>query len=182
MRFFSKNCRCPGMCEAPWEDLEERKASIMAMLSHELKSPLHGITGLSSSLMEDSEVPGARCIHWGWNIVEEVITLCHNSSGEVRSHALSPGVKLQNLVTQPLPVIVADAYRVTQVIYNLVTNAMKFTHEGSITVCGSYDETKQQVMIDVKDTGASAGEDVSESRRYGGLGLGLAISREASDW
>ena len=39
------------------QDLEARKASIMAMLSHELKSPLHGITGLSSSLLDDTEVP-----------------------------------------------------------------------------------------------------------------------------
>lgn len=219
---------CIGQDITKLKDLEARKASIMAMLSHELKSPLHGITGLSSSLLDDTEVPlsvkkplsmmqncAKRLLDMVSNImdasvlvhdrkmrmskdkvqlqtiVEEVITLCQQASGEVGSHSLSPGVKLLNNLTQPMPIIEADAYRVTQVIYNLVTNAIKFTHEGSISVSGSYDDSKRQVMVDVIDTGIGISpqniervfqpfdqEDSSESRRYGGLGLGLAISRE----
>jgi len=219
---------CVGQDITAIKDLESRKASIMAMLSHELKSPLHGITGLSSSLLDDSEVPGMvkkplammqncakRLLDMVSNImdasvlvhdkkmrmskdkvqlqsiVEEVITLARQSSGEVGSHSLSPGVKLVNAVTTPLPIIVADAHRITQLIYNLVTNAIKFTHQGRITVSGSYDDEKGEVYIEVNDTGIGIApqnidrifqpfdqEDSSESRRYGGLGLGLAISRE----
>jgi len=219
---------CVGQDITAIKDLESRKASIMAMLSHELKSPLHGITGLSSSLLDDSAVPGMvkkplammqncakRLLDMVSNImdasvlvhdkkmrmskdkvqvqsiVEEVITLARQASGEVGSHSLSPGVKLVNDVTSPLPIIVADAHRITQLIYNLVTNAIKFTHQGSITVSASYDDEKREIYIEVTDTGIGIApqnierifqpfdqEDSSESRRYGGLGLGLAISRE----
>lgn len=228
-----RQCPCPFHTCGPWlQTIYPLRDPLLHYscipLSHELKSPLHGITGLSSSLLDDTEVPlsvkkplsmmqncAKRLLDMVSNImdasvlvhdrkmrmskdkvqlqtiVEEVITLCQQASGEVGSHSLSPGVKLLNNLTQPMPIIEADAYRVTQVIYNLVTNAIKFTHEGSISVSGSYDDTKRQVMVDVIDTGIGISpqniervfqpfdqEDSSESRRYGGLGLGLAISRE----
>ncbi|CAJ1368663.1 unnamed protein product, partial [Effrenium voratum] len=220
---------CIGQDITKLKDLEDRKASIMAMVSHELKSPLHGIIGLSNSLLEGSELPSALQKPMGMlhncakrlldmvsnimdasvlvqdkrmrmakdpvqlqTIIEEVMLLSQQSCGERGSgNPASLGVKLINEVTKPLPVIEADAYRCTQLMYNLVANAVKFTHEGSVTVSASYDDEKQMVEVQVKDTGIGISpenidrifqpfdqEDCSESRRYSGLGLGLAISRE----
>ncbi|CAK9098629.1 Hybrid signal transduction histidine kinase D [Durusdinium trenchii] len=221
---------CIGQDITKLKDLDERKASMMAVVSHELKSPLHGILGLCNSLLEDDETPfqvkkplsmmnscTKRLLDMVSNImdasvlvhdqkmrmskdpvqiqtvVEEVITLSQQSSGEVGSHALSPGVHLINEVFAPLPVIEADRYRVTQMLYNLVTNAIKFTHKGSIIVSASADDERKMVKVDVRDTGIGIAqenidrifqpfdqEDSSDSRRYGGLGLGLSICREVA--
>lgn len=222
---------CIGQDVTRLKDLDERKASMMAMVSHELKSPLHGIIGLCSSLLdgnaavEEGQVP--RSLEMVYNcanrlldmvanimdtsvlvnnkkmrmskdpvqvkdIIEEVITLCRKASnGKDRGPLLRPGVQLINNIHDTLPIIEADAYRCTQLLYNLITNAIKFTHEGSVVVSAGYDDAEQRVFVEIEDTGIGIEkanidrifepfdqEDTSESRQYSGLGLGLSISRE----
>jgi len=222
---------CIGQDITRLKDLDERKASMMAMVSHELKSPLHGIIGLCSSLLdgnadpEEGQVP--RSLEMVYNcanrlldmvanimdtsvlvnnkkmrmsrdpvqikdILDEVITLCRKASnGKDRGLLLRPGVQLINNIQDPLPMIEADAYRCTQLLYNLITNAIKFTHEGSVVVSAGYDDAEQRVFVEIEDTGIGIAkanidrifepfdqEDTSESRQYSGLGLGLSISRE----
>ena len=96
-------------------------------------------------------------------------------------------------------VVVGDSTRVRQVLVNLVSNAVKFTEAGSVTIrvsteqplAAPADQTLQTILrFDVVDTGAGIGPDkleavfesfsqadASTTRRYGGTGLGLAISR-----
>jgi PAS domain S-box-containing protein len=85
----------------------------------------------------------------------------------------------------------ADAVRLRQVVLNLVSNAVKFTREGAVTVRLGADESSRRVQwIEVEDTGIGIPADRLEaifdafeqaqsdtSRRYGGTGLGLTISR-----
>lgn len=88
-----------------------------------------------------------------------------------------------------LPPVVCDRRRIGQVLNNLVSNAIKFTEVGSITVRASYDEAGNAVLVRVIDTGVGIADDelgtifeefrqVGElKRRVKGTGLGLAIAR-----
>ena len=97
-------------------------------------------------------------------------------------------IELRAEVDPDLPIIRADSTRVRQVILNLMSNAAKFTEEGSITLRAWHDD--EMVYISVTDTGEGIPEekmpllfeefrqiDYSSTRRAGGTGLGLPISR-----
>lgn len=97
-------------------------------------------------------------------------------------------VNLVKEVADDLPVIRADSTRIRQVILNLISNAAKFTEEGSITVRAWADDS--WVTVSVADTGGGIPKDQwekifrefeqvdgSPTRRVGGTGLGLPISR-----
>ncbi len=95
-------------------------------------------------------------------------------------------------VPDDLPPVTADPLRVRQVISNLLSNASKFTDEGSITIWAEpYDRDPAMIHVGVTDTGIgmSAGQaavifdrfrqvDQSHTRRAGGTGLGLSITRQ----
>jgi CheY-like chemotaxis protein/anti-sigma regulatory factor (Ser/Thr protein kinase) len=101
---------------------------------------------------------------------------------------IDPGVPKQ---------LVGDAGRLRQIIMNLVTNAVKFTHEGSVEIDTSLElesDVEVTLLVAVKDTGIGIPEkdwerlflpftqvDGSTTREYGGTGLGLAISQQLSD-
>jgi signal transduction histidine kinase len=96
-----------------------------------------------------------------------------------------------DLPDEPLPLVYADKLRLNQIMLNLVSNAAKFTHDGSITLKPEVRaELPDRMRIAIIDTGigipASKLEtifdrfrqvDASTTRKYGGTGLGLAISR-----
>ncbi len=97
-------------------------------------------------------------------------------------------IKLIADVPDELPTIIADTRRIRQVILNLVGNAAKFTEKGHIRVSATYDE--REVIIAVEDTGIGIPKDKfhlvfqefqqvdsSSTRRYGGTGLGLPVSK-----
>jgi signal transduction histidine kinase len=84
----------------------------------------------------------------------------------------------------------SDRQKVKQVVLNLLSNALKFTPAGSVTISAAYDEHKRWLAISVQDTGvgipiedqAKVFEDfrqldTSPARGYGGTGLGLSICR-----
>jgi PAS domain S-box-containing protein len=88
------------------------------------------------------------------------------------------------------PLLVSDRQKVKQIVVNLLSNALKFTHQGSIEIGVRLDPTHRVASIEVADTGIGiSGEhhenifedfrqvDDSPSRQYGGTGLGLAICR-----
>jgi signal transduction histidine kinase/HAMP domain-containing protein len=96
-------------------------------------------------------------------------------------------VDLQQSIPDDLPSVVADERRVRQVLLNLVSNAAKFTEEGSIRVSARADE--DEVVVSVADTGSGIAPeeldeifepftqvDASTTREHGGTGLGLTIS------
>ncbi len=98
-------------------------------------------------------------------------------------------VELLQDVPEDLPTIIADAQRIRQVLLNLMSNAAKFTDHGYIRLRVRHDE--ERVIISVEDTGIGIPReswdkvfekftqvDSSSTRRYGGTGLGLPISRE----
>ena len=98
-------------------------------------------------------------------------------------------IELRTDIREDLPIIRADGTRIRQVITNMMSNAAKFTHEGSITFGVWVDE--ETVCVSVEDTGEGIPEDKiplvfeafrqvdgSSTRRAEGTGLGLPISRQ----
>ncbi|CAE7250330.1 rpfC [Symbiodinium pilosum] len=116
------------------------------------------------------------------SIVQEVMLLCQEAVDKRGEPALKPSVKIVNAISQPLPVIEADAYRCTQLFFNLISNAVKFTNKGSVTISAAADDVEQYVGIapDCLERIFQPfdQEDRSEQRHYEGLGLGLAICRQ----
>jgi signal transduction histidine kinase len=113
---------------------------------------------------------------------------------EVQSE-LEPIIKRSNLsvtakVRGAVPAVRSDRQKVKQIVLNLLSNALKFTPAGSVTMIASYDARVRQVAIAVKDTGVGIPAedqvkvfedfrqlDSSPARGYGGTGLGLSICR-----
>jgi len=98
-------------------------------------------------------------------------------------------IKLRTDVPEDFPHVIADGRRIRQVLTNLLGNAGKFTEEGFIKVSATYDD--YQVIINVEDSGIGIPPDrihavfeqfeqvdSSSTRRYGGTGLGVPLSRE----
>ena len=112
---------------------------------------------------------------------------------------LEPIIKRSNLsVTTKLrgtvPTLRSDRQKVKQIVLNLLSNALKFTPAGSVTMTASYDARAKQVAVAVRDTGvgipvpdqAKVFEDFrqldsSPARGYGGTGLGLSICRRLAN-
>ncbi len=98
-------------------------------------------------------------------------------------------VELRTYVAPDLPMIVADGRRIRQVLINLLGNAGKFTEQGFIEVSATFDS--EQVVVSVEDSGIGIAPgrlhavfeqfeqvDATSTRRYGGTGLGIPLSRE----
>jgi PAS domain S-box-containing protein len=112
---------------------------------------------------------------------------------------LEPIIKRSNLVVTtrvrgPVPSVRSDRQKVKQIVLNLLSNALKFTPAGSVTMTASYDAKNRQVAIAVKDTGVGIPAedqvkvfedfrqlDSSPARGYGGTGLGLSICRRLAN-
>ncbi len=109
--------------------------------------------------------------------------------------ARSKGIELTVVLpTDPVPAVIGDPVRVRQVVMNLVSNSIKFTMRGTVTLTLSYDAVKRDVTITVADSGIGmTGEQVSAlfqpfsqaeastARRFGGTGLGLRISKRLAE-
>jgi signal transduction histidine kinase len=108
---------------------------------------------------------------------------------------LEPIIKRSNLVVAAkmkanLPTLKSDRQKVKQIVLNLLSNALKFTPQGSVTIAATYDAKSRSLAVAVKDTGVGIPEtdhnkvfedfrqlDSSPARGYGGTGLGLSICR-----
>ena len=108
---------------------------------------------------------------------------------------LEPIIKRSNLEVSAraagkLPTLKSDRQKVKQIVLNLLSNALKFTPEGSVTITARYDARSRMINIAVRDTGVGIAADdqvkvfedfrqldSSPARGYGGTGLGLSICR-----
>ena len=117
---------------------------------------------------------------------------------EVQSE-LEPIIKRSNLTVATrqranVPSVRSDRQKVKQIVLNLLSNALKFTPAGSVTMTASYDPRRREMAIAVKDTGVGISTDdqakvfedfrqldSSPARGYGGTGLGLSICRRLAN-
>ncbi len=199
----------------------QAKMRFLANMSHEIRTPLNGILGMAHLLARSPLDDGQRrrvdsLLHSGRHlltVVNGVLDFSKVSEGKLElarrpfdlrrtiGEALSlftaraeiRGIALAMRVAQDVPAWVdGDAGRLTQVLNNLVGNAVKFTERGRIALeVGRMPGSPDCLRFEVRDTGigiapADQGRlfepfrqvDDSATRRHGGTGLGLAISRE----
>ena len=114
----------------------------------------------------------------------------HDVLDELRQMASSKGLTLTLEMEEELPMALADSHRIRQVLVNLVSNALKFTEKGGVTMRCTLLDRYDMLRISVSDTGigispaaldyifeAFRQADGSTTRRFGGTGLGLTIAR-----
>ncbi len=200
------------------EEANRAKDAFLATVSHELRTPLTPILAWSGALrlgvvdpeqrsaalaaiqrnaraqarLIDDLLDVSRVISGDWRVALRPVALGAVVRGAVdviRPAAELKGVALETSVP-PLPVAVrGDPERLQQVVWNLVSNGVKFTPRGG-TVAVAVERTGDRARIVVRDTGAGISSDFlphvferfrqgdsSTTRRHGGLGLGLAIVR-----
>jgi two-component system sensor histidine kinase/response regulator len=198
------------------------KSAFLANMSHEIRTPLNAITGMAHLIrrsgvspeqterLDKIEAAGQHLleiinavldlskIEAGKFVLEETTVSVSSIAGNVasmladRAHAK----QLELIVeTQPLPhPLLGDPTRLQQALLNYATNAIKFTHRGSVTLRSRLEEESEAsvlVRFEVQDTGIGIDQenvnklfsvfeqaDNSVTRKYGGTGLGLAITRK----
>ncbi len=197
------------------------KSDFLANMTHELRTPLNAIIGFAGVLRGSTTLSARDARHVGLiqdasntllNVVNDVLDFSRLEAGGVEldpqpfdprvmvascaalieGQAVTKGLVLEVSAPEDLRAMQADAPRLTQVLLNFLSNAVKFTNTGRVTVIVKQDlEGDAGVLrVEVRDTGIGiAGHqlegvfdrfsqaDAAVSRRFGGTGLGLAISR-----
>ncbi|MEO1585280.1 MAG: ATP-binding protein [Planctomycetota bacterium] len=146
---------------------------------------------LDMSKIEAGKLDVERIACYPEQVVEDTVSL-------MRQKATEKGLGFRVDFEQPLPRhIMADPLRCRQILMNLVSNAVKFTGEGDVVIAvrrEQADDSPPTLAIDVTDTGIGMSPEVlgtlfqpftqadsSTSRRFGGTGLGLTISRSLAE-
>src|ERR1700722_7196882 len=198
------------------------RSTFLASMSHEIRTPMNAVLGLASSLIEtpldDEQRQSVAAINASGGhllrILNDILDFAKMEAGQVELEciAFSPEVAAANMMSvmgararakglaltldcsSDLPVAVAgDAGRINQILMNLVSNAVKFTERGRVTIkveCLGRESGNAAIKWSVIDSGPGIpaeqieklfGEfvqaDNSIARRYGGSGLGLAICK-----
>ncbi|WP_313705482.1 MHYT domain-containing protein [Massilia sp.] len=201
------------------ERLNQLKDEFLSTVSHELRTPLNAILGWSQ-LLGKGPVGGdmlrrgletiERNARAQAQLVDDLLDMSRILSGKVRLDlqpvrpaefvgtvveslgptALAKRIRLDAELDQEAGPVLADSVRMQQVMWNLVSNAIKFTPAGGAVEVSLWREG-EQVAMRVRDTGAGIRADflpyvfdrfrqgdTSTTRQHGGLGLGLSIVRQ----
>jgi PAS domain S-box-containing protein len=203
------------------EKANKAKDEFLATLSHELRTPLTPVLGVLSSLPTDGSIPEElaadleivrRNIEVEARLIDDLLDVTRITSGKLELHF--ERVRVAAMVDEAIGIcrpdmdgkrislerdlgsggveIAADRLRITQVLWNLLKNSIKFTPEGGRIMVRSHTESHvegERVIIEVEDSGmgiepsemdrlfkafGQAGRHITQ--QFGGLGLGLAIS------
>lgn len=205
------------------EYLNSSRNEIAANVTHELRTPVNGILGLSNNLLDTPLQPNQleivnlikRCCNNMDSMINEMLDYAKLSNQKMileqrefsfrefinsvvnvnRPIINEKGLNLLLYIADDIPEqIVGDEFRLTQILNNLISNAVKFTTIGHITLeVAKLSQTHQSVELFfiLNDTGIGISEedkdklfqsfsqvDGSITRRFGGTGLGLAICKK----
>ena len=191
------------------------KDDFLAVLSHELRTPLNPVLLLASDSANDPDLPAQtranfdtirKNIELEARLIDDLLDLTRITHGklvlnqseldvhDILNDAISTVFneieKKQILLKLELHAdshkIFGDAVRLQQIFWNVLKNAVKFTHEGGQIIVESQTLPGDKILINITDTGIGMNPDEIErifgafsqgSHHLGGLGLGLAISR-----
>ena len=205
------------------EDASRVKSDFLSNMSHEIRTPLNAVIGMAEIAQKSSDIAQKDyCLNkisgsskYLMGIINDILDMSKIEADmlELYSQPFSPEEMLGkikdvfffrcqekdielNIEFNEMPYIVSDEQRISQVIANLVSNAIKFTPDsGNVTLSARLVEGPGEdgwvvIEFSVKDTGIGISEDSrknlfqafhqadnSISAKYGGTGLGLAISK-----
>jgi signal transduction histidine kinase/DNA-binding response OmpR family regulator len=205
------------------EQASQAKSGFLATISHEIRTPINGVIGMLK-LIKDSQldtrqqaqvntaITSARAL---LSVIEGILDFSKIEAGKIElerinfnleqvvnsavlmftERANEKKLKLEKKIASGIPPhLKGDPSRISQVLINLISNAIKFTAQGSVTVSVSLQgktENRVRLHFAVTDTGigitkeqqgrlfkAFTQADSSTTRKYGGTGLGLAICKQ----
>jgi signal transduction histidine kinase/ActR/RegA family two-component response regulator len=200
----------------------QSRSEFLSVMSHEIRTPLNAIIGIAGILEENPVPEQAEVIHslqFSANhllgLINDILDFSKMEAGKIELEktpfdpaaliqgiagnylplAKAKGIELHTSIDQKLPAnITGDPVRLSQIINNLLGNAIKFTKEGSVTVAMHQENIIEDtclISFTVKDTGIGiipemqdkifetfVQEDAATTRHHGGTGLGLAITQK----
>jgi len=207
------------------EDANKSKSEFLANMSHEIRTPLNAIVGFSSILKEkltgqsdyseylENIIQSSKVL---LHLINDILDLSKVEAGRMvmdyqpvkisnlikeikavfQMKAAEKGLPINILIDSAIPDnLITDEKYLRQILFNLIGNAVKFTHNGSIDIIVGYHnshENESKVDLDflIKDTGIGIPQDQLDSifepfvqatqkdrNLYGGTGLGLSITR-----
>ncbi len=202
------------------------KTSFLANMSHEIRTPMNGIIA-SAQLLTDTRLDTEQAdlvglINRSANtllaLINDILDLSKIEAGKLTlekvpfdlkeiiqdacdlnvHQAADKGVAIDHIIEKGTPLLLeGDPTRIRQVVMNLVSNAVKFTPEGKVTVEVGYDKIDAQrynIIVEINDTGIGIPKDridkifdsyeqadSSTARTFGGTGLGLTICKNLID-
>jgi PAS domain S-box-containing protein len=204
------------------QQLSRAKDMFISVMSHEIRTPLNAVIGMTHLLMDeapmDYQKENLKILNFSaqnlMGLINDVLDFAKIETGNVeleKTHvdlrALvlgiissmqyqtdEKGISLSQNIDKDVPeIIIGDRTRLSQILLNLISNAVKFTEVGGITIdLKVIEQTNEKVRIRfaVADTGIGIANDklstifesfkqaeIDTTRKYGGTGLGLAISK-----
>ena len=211
------------------ESATRAKSAFLATMSHEIRTPMNGVLGMLELLAHtplDDEQRNTVAVAQEsgralLTLLSDVLDLSKIEAGKLSVHsapaslravaesvmqtlanvARAKGLKVHLFITPEVAAEhVCDSLRMRQILFNLLGNAIKFTHRGSVSLritavdAGSGPASSQRIRFEVHDTGVGIAKEAqahlfapfeqaepSISRQFGGTGLGLAICRRLAD-
>lgn len=201
----------------------QAKSQFLATMSHEIRTPMNAVLGMTELLMDtgltQKQQYFAETISKSGDalltLLNDLLDLSKIESGKLeldlqmldirqcvqdvfsilQPKAVAKGLQIQHRIDNSVPqIVLGDTARLRQILINLVSNAIKFTDQGQISImvtADALDQAAYDILFAVEDTGIGLAPeqqsllfqpfsqlDASITRKYGGTGLGLAISQQ----